>query len=102
MEMTLDARPMRGSKRIPSIDIGAAGKSDLHLWCKSGPAQISVAGDTLIILPGLMQDAGCTPERAVADDQLLQTLSAVTNWSRNADSVMLKGPKPLRFLLNTN
>jgi len=36
MEMTLDAPPQRGSKRVPDLDIGDNGEVVLELWCKGG------------------------------------------------------------------
>ncbi len=43
LEITLEAAPQPGSKRIPSLDIGDNGEVVLALWCKSGKAQFSVA-----------------------------------------------------------
>jgi len=102
MEMTLDALPMPGSKRIPDLDIGDNGEVVLELWCKGGKGQFSVAGNTLIFAPGPMLDRPCPPARAQADDELIATLSEVTAWQRRGDSIAFIGPKTLRFRLNTN
>src|SRR5690348_15345047 len=58
-EMTLEARPQPGSKRIPTLEIGDNGQAQLDLWCKSGKGQFSVANDTVIFVPGAMSDSGC-------------------------------------------
>ena len=51
-EMTLDALPQPGSKRIPTLEIGDNGEAKLDLWCKTGTGQFSVAGNTVIFVPG--------------------------------------------------
>ncbi len=103
-EMTLDAPPMRGSKRIPNLEIGDKGEIVLQLWCKSGKAQFSVAGPSVIFLPADLSDSGCTPERAEADDALMAVLLNVSEWKRRGSLVSFAGPqgKPLRFRINTN
>jgi heat shock protein HslJ len=101
-ELTLDAAPMRGSKRIPVIEIGNSGEVQLDLYCKRAQGQFSVAGDTVIFIAGAVGDANCPPDRARADDALLAALSAATNWRRQGDYLTLVGPRSLRFHLNTN
>jgi hypothetical protein len=101
-EMTLDGPPQPGSKRIPTLEIGDNGEAKLDLWCKSGTGQFSVAGNTVIFVPGQLQDRGCTPPRAQADDELVAALSEATTWRRRGDQVSFLGTKPLRFHLNTN
>ena len=49
-EMTLDAAPQPGSKRVPTLEIGDNGEATLDLWCKSGKGQFSVAGNTVIFV----------------------------------------------------
>ncbi len=102
MEMTLDALPKPGSKRIPDLDIGDNGETVLELWCKSGKGQFSVAGNTVIFVAGPMQDRACSPDRAQADDELIAALGEATTWKRQGDSVSFIGPKTLHFRLNTN
>ncbi|WP_027580169.1 META domain-containing protein [Bradyrhizobium sp. Ai1a-2] len=101
-EMSLDASRMPGSKRIPSLDIGDNGEVVLELWCKGGKGQFSVAGNTIIFVPGAMETRNCPPERAQADDDLLAALGDVATWRRQGDLVTLTGSKTLRFRLNTN
>ncbi|WP_407158860.1 META domain-containing protein [Bradyrhizobium sp. STM 3557] len=102
MEMTLDALPQPGSKRVPDLDIGDHGEVVLELWCKGGKGQFSVAGNTIIFIASQIEDRNCAPGRAQADDDLLATLTASTSWKRQGDSIYFIGPKTLHFRLNTN
>ena len=101
-EMTLEARPQPGSKKIPTLEIGDNGEAQLDLWCKSGKGQFSVANDTVIFVPGAMEDRGCTPERAQLDDALLNALGAAATWKRQGDFVSFIGATTLRFRISTN
>lgn len=101
-EMTLEAAPQPGSKRIPNLEIGDNGEVVLELWCKGGKGQFSVAGNTVIFVPGAIQDRSCPPAKAQADDDLVVALSSVETWKRQGDVLTLIGPKPLRFRTNGN
>ncbi len=101
-ELLLDARPMPGSKRIPNMDIAANGAIALEMWCNRVEGQVVVAGDTITVITGQPTDRGCPPDRARADTDLLDALNGVTNWRRQGDSVVLIGPKTLRFKVPTN
>lgn len=101
-EMTLEALPQAGSKRIPNIEIGDHGEVVLELWCKGGKGQFSVAGNTVIFVPGQIEDRNCPPARAQADDELVAALSSVETWKRQGDVLTLAGPKPLRFRTTGN
>ncbi|MCA6122341.1 META domain-containing protein [Bradyrhizobium sp. WSM 1704] len=100
--MTLDAARMPGSKRIPSLEIGDNGEVSLELWCNGGRGQFSVAGNTIIFVPGAMENRSCPPDRAQADSDLLAALGSATTWRREGDFVTLLGGKPLRFQINSN
>jgi hypothetical protein len=102
MEMTLEALPQPGSKRIPDLEIGDNGEVVLELWCKGGKGQFSVAGNTVVFVAGPMQDRACPPARAQADDELVAVLTDATTWRRQGDFVAFSGSKTLRFRLNTN
>jgi hypothetical protein len=102
LEMTLDAPPRPGSKRVPSLDIGESGETGLELWCKGGKGQFSVAGNTVIFAAGPLEDRSCPPEKAKADDDLVAALSAAGTWERQGDGISFDGPTRLRFHLNTN
>lgn len=101
-EMMLEAAPQPGSKRVPTLEIGDNGEATLDLWCKSGKGQFSVAGNTVIFVPGPLQDRSCPPARAQADDELVAALAEVATWKRQGDLVSFIGTRPLRFRINTN
>jgi heat shock protein HslJ len=101
-DMVLDARAMRGGKRVPILSIEAGGRAQIDLWCKRGEGQAAIAGDTITIVVGAMKDEPCTPERAQADEELLGVLAQVTGWSLRGDVMTLNGARPLRFRLATN
>jgi hypothetical protein len=102
LEMMLDAARQPGSKRVPTLEIGDNGEVTLELWCKGGKGQFSVAGNTVIFVPGPLQDRACPPARAQADDELVAALSEAATWKRQGDFVSFIGTRPLRFHLNTN
>ena len=102
LEMTLDGARMPGSKRIPSLEIGDNGEVVLELWCKGGKGQFSVAGNTIVFVPGEMENRSCPQDRAQADDDLIASLSDAATWRRQGDFVTLIGSKQLRFRINTN
>jgi heat shock protein HslJ len=101
-EMTLDVDRQRGSKRIPNLEIGDKGEVILELWCKGGKGQFSVAGNTVIFVPGAMENRPCPPDRAQQDDELIASLTAAGTWKRQGDFVSFIGAKTLRFRINTN
>jgi heat shock protein HslJ len=100
--MTLDAARMPGSKRIPSLEIGDNGEVSIELWCNGGKGQFSVAGNTIIFVPGAMENRNCPPDRAQADSDLLAALGEATTWRRQGDLVTFTGARSLRFQINTN
>lgn len=102
-EMTLDAAPMRGSKRIPNIEIGQSGEVILEMWCKGARGQFAVANDSIVFAPANIDNRNCPADRAAADDALLASMTEVTTWKRQGQDLVLSGgAKPLRFRLNTN
>jgi hypothetical protein len=101
-EMTLDVNRQPGSKRLPMLEIGDNGEATLELWCKGGKGQFSIAGNTVIFVPGPLQDRACPPAKAQADDDLVAALSEAATWRRQGDYVSFIGTRPLRFHLNTN
>jgi hypothetical protein len=102
LEMTLDVARQPGSKRLPTLEIGDRGEAILELWCKGGKGQFSVAGNTVVFVPGPLQDRSCPPARAQADDELVAALSEAATWKRQGDFVTFTGAKTLRFRINTN
>jgi len=101
-ELLLDAAPMKGSKRVPSLDIADNGRADIDLWCNSVKGQMVVAGDTITILTGEKTERSCAPERMRGDEEVLAALTEVTNWRREGDLLILTGARTLRFRLPTN
>jgi hypothetical protein len=101
-EMTLETAPQPGSKRRPTLEIGDNGEATLDLWCKAGKGQFSVAGNTVIFVPGPIEDRACPPARAQADDDLVAALGEAATWKRQGDLVSFIGTRPLRFRINTN
>jgi hypothetical protein len=101
-EMTLDVDRQRGSKRIPNLEIGDKGEVILELWCKGGKGQFSVAGNTVIFVPGAMENRSCPADRAQQDDELIAALAEAGTWKRQGDFVSFIGAKTLRFRINTN
>ncbi len=101
-ELVLDANPMRGSKKIPSIDIGQDGTADIDLWCNTVKARLVVAANTITIITGEMSARQCPPERARADDELLAALNDVTNWRMEREALVFTGGRTLRFRVQTN
>ena len=101
-EFMLDAPPIKGSKRIPSIDIDEKGIADITLWCNSVKGQLVVAGDTITIITGPKSDQSCSPERMQGDDDMLNALAAVTNWKLEGDTLVLIGTRTMRFRAQSN
>jgi len=101
-ELMLDAAPLRGSKRIPIIEIAESGAASIRLWCTSARAQANVGAGSISIVPGEIQSAQCGAERQSSDDNLLAALAQVTNWRRQGDVIELSGTRTLRFRLMTN
>jgi heat shock protein HslJ len=101
-EMTLDVDRQRGSKRIPNLEIGDKGEVIFELWCKGGKGQFSVAGNTVIFVPGAMENRSCPADRAQQDDELIAALAEAGTWKRQGDFVSFIGAKTLRFRINTN
>lgn len=101
-ELIMDVGPMRGSKRIPNMDVAANGAIALEMWCNRIDGQFVVAGDTVTVLTGQATQRQCPPERVQGDENLLAALNQVTNWRRRGDTLELIGPRTLRFKVPTN
>jgi heat shock protein HslJ len=101
-ELMMDAKPMRGSKRVPMLVIGAKGETKIEGWCNTTEAQMVVAADMLTILTGASSEQQCPPERMRADQDLMAVLMEITHWRREGDVLTLRGTKTLRFRSLTN
>jgi hypothetical protein len=101
-EMRMDARPLKGSKRVPYVEIDANGTALIDMWCDSVRSQFVIAADTVTVLIGQKTQRSSTPEQARADGELLDALQQATNWKRDGDGVILIGARQLRFRPSTN
>jgi heat shock protein HslJ len=98
----LDETPMRGSKRIPMLQIDDSGAASIDLWCENVQAQATIGDGTITIAPGQVEPAQCPPDRVSRDQDLLAALAQVTSWRRSGDVIELLGATTLRFRLMTN
>jgi hypothetical protein len=101
-ELMLDVAPMRGSKRVPIIEIAENGAAVIQLWCASARGQASIDQGSIIIVADQVPPTQCDPERQARDDSLLAALTQVTNWRRQGEVVEFQGATKLRFRLMTN
>ena len=98
----LDAKPMKGSKRVPVMTIGRNGEAAIDLWCSSVEGQIVVVDSTITVMTGARTDRSCDAARARGDEELLAALLQATSWKREGDLLTLRGAKILRFRQATN
>jgi heat shock protein HslJ len=101
-DLVLEARAMKGSKRLPVLAIEQNGRAQLDLWCKRGRGMAAIDGGAMTITVGDMKDEPCTPERAQADADMIEALGGVTGWSVRGDMVTLTGAKTMKFRAATN
>jgi heat shock protein HslJ len=102
-ELLLDVAPLRGSKKVPILDIGDGGSAEIELWCNAVKAQLIVAGDTVTIITGEASTRQCAPDRARADEDLLAALNEITSWRMERSALVLSGgSRTLRFRTQTN
>jgi heat shock protein HslJ len=100
--LLLEARPMKGSKRVPILQIESRGEAVIDLWCNRVGAQLVVVNDTITILLGTPSLQQCDPERMRADEDLLAALRQVATWHLQDDLLVLEGEKTLRFRISSN
>jgi heat shock protein HslJ len=109
-ELLLEAAPMRPAKRLPILTVAPDGKATIDLWCKSVSARVELSDAGIKIEPGplpealpdMMSEGQCTPARMSADADMLAALTQVTAWRMQGSSLVLAGPKALRFHPATN
>jgi heat shock protein HslJ len=101
-ELVLDASPMRGSKKIPVLDIQENGAAEIDLWCNTVKARLVVAANTITIITGEMSSRQCPPDRARADEDLLAALNEATTWRMESEALIFMGGRTLRFRVQTN
>ena len=100
--LLLEAKPMKGSKRVPILQIESKGAASIDLWCNSVPAQLVVADATITIILGSPTGKQCDPDRMQADEDLLAALQQVVSWRRQDDLLVLQGERSLRFHFSSN
>ena len=98
----LDAKPMKGSKRVPVLQIESRGEASLNLWCNTVPAQMVVADSTITVILGSPTEKQCEADRMQADQDLMDALQQVTTWHRQDDLLVLQGDRSLRFRMSSN
>ncbi len=96
-ELRFDANPVRGSKRVPGLQVTKTGAVEIDLWCASGKGQAVIIDNQITIIPLSMQDNQCPADRLRMDEDLLNHLTAVTTWRWDGQLLVLVGPRPLRF-----
>jgi heat shock protein HslJ len=101
-ELALDARPMKGSKRVPLLDVEENGQAEINLWCNSVRAQAVIARNTITIIAGEKTERQCEPERMRGDEEMLSALSQVTSWKMEGDTLILTGARTIKFRMETN
>lgn len=109
-ELLLDTPPMKPGRRMPGVTVERSGNAVLDLWCKSVPARVEVTETAIRIeaaplpeeLPAMQSTAQCTPERILADAELLAALTKVTAWRSQKATLILEGPTTLTFKTATN
>lgn len=101
-DLMLDVAPMRGSKRVPIIEIAENSAATIQLWCASTRGQVSVDQDSITIVADQAPPTQCELERQTRDDSLLAALAQVTGWRRQGDVIEFLGATKLRFRLMTN
>lgn len=100
--LQLEAKPMKGSKRVPILQIESNGAAEFDLWCNKVAAQLIVVDDTITILLGARTERQCEPDRVQADEDLIAALQQVASWRRDGDLLLLQGERSLRFHLSSN
>jgi heat shock protein HslJ len=100
--LMLEAKPMKGSKRVPILQVESKGEASIDLWCNTVPAQLVVVDNTVTILLGSPTAKQCDPDRMQADEDLMEALQQVASWRRQDDLLILQGEKTLRFHLSSN
>ena len=100
--LVLDATPLPGTKRLPTIEIEENGEASFYLWCASARGSANVGQDTISLTPKTALPSQCTPDQISRDADLLAQLSQMTGWHREGDEVDLTGTATLHFRLMTN
>jgi heat shock protein HslJ len=101
-ELLLEAKPLPGSKRVPTLEITRDGRAVIDLWCRSGEGRVKLDDDMIEFTLGAMRQEGCTPERAQRDEAMAEALAKVASWRMEDDVLVLIGPTELRYTLSSH
>lgn len=102
-ELIMEVAPIKGTKRLPTLDIADDGLAEIRLFCAIVKARLIVVANTITILAGPKDGRSCPPEHESRDDETLAALSQVSNWRMEEDTLVLSGtPSELRFRMQTN
>lgn len=96
-ELRLEARPLKGSKRVPWLQFSEDGDVEIDLWCVTGRGRATVQGTSINIVPTSMRDNQCAQDRLELDKDFLTQLTQVTGWRWEGFILVLDGPQPLRW-----
>jgi heat shock protein HslJ len=100
--LLLEAKPMKGSKRVPVLQIESKGEATIDLWCNRVQAQLVVVDSTITIILGASTEKQCDPDHMQADADLAAALQQVATWRRQEDLLVLQGERSLRFHLSSH
>jgi heat shock protein HslJ len=100
--LLLEAKPMKGSKRVPILQIESRGDASIDMWCNRVQAQLVVVDATITVVLGASTEKQCDPDRMQADEDLMTALQQVANWRREGDLLVLQGERSLRFRMSSN
>ena len=100
--LLLEAKPMKGSKRVPILQIELKGDASIDMWCNKVAAQLVVVDATITIILGASTEKQCDPDRMQADEDLMTALQQVASWRRQDDLLVLEGERSLRFRMSSN
>jgi heat shock protein HslJ len=100
--LLLEAKPMKGSKRVPILQIESKNEASIDMWCNTVPAQLVVVDNTITIILGSPTQKQCDPDRMQADADLMGALQQVASWRRQDDLLVLQGERSLRFHFSSN
>lgn len=101
-ELRFDADPVRGSRRVPGLQVSSQGEVEIDLWCVSGTGRAVIADSSITIVPTGLSDNQCPPERLLMDKELLDKLTQVTSWRWEGQLLVLVGPQVLRYRPTSN
>ena len=96
-ELRLDAKPLKGSKRVPWLQFSEDGSVEIDLWCATGRGRAVVVDRTITIVPTSMRDNQCPQDRLELDKDFLSKLTRITAWRWEGVLLVLDGPDALRW-----